>query len=237
VLNLRGVNVFYGRTQVLHNIFIKIKAGGIVSVTGTGGAGKSTLLQVISGIIRSRDGVIRFGDRDITHSTTAEIVHLGISQVLQGGQLFPYLSVLDNLKLGAYFYHNRKFKTDIEEKLDRIYQVFPILHRRSKQLAWTLSGGEQQMAAIGRALMARPNLLLLDEPSRGLPPLIVRDIFRVIRRLNDQGITILLAEQNLRTALQVAHYGYVLENGAIALEGPAEELLADDKVGQVYLGG
>jgi branched-chain amino acid transport system ATP-binding protein len=230
VLNLRGVNAGYGHARVLHNISIKIRAGDIVSVIGANGAGKSTLLQVISGILRSKDGVIRFQDRDITRCSTAEIVRLGISQVPQGGQLFPHLSVLDNLKLGAYLYHNRKFKTDIEEKLDWIYQLFPILHRRSRELAGTLGGGEQQMAAISRALLARPNLLLLDEPSMGLSPLTVRDIFRVIRRLNDQGITILLAEQNFRAALQGAHYGYVLENGAVAREGPAEDLLADEKV-------
>jgi branched-chain amino acid transport system ATP-binding protein len=161
---------------------------------------------------------------------------LGISQVPEGRQLFAHLTVIDNLSLGAYLYYNRKFKREIEEKLDWVFHLFPVLRKRSKQLAGTMSGGEQQMVAIGRALMSRPKLLLLDEPSMGLAPLFVQEIFRVIKRLNEQGTTILLVEQNARAALQVADYAYVLETGTIALEGPAQVLLADDKVRRAYLG-
>ncbi len=150
--------------------------------------------------------------------------------------MFAHLTVLDNLHLGAYLYHNRKFKNEIQEKLEWIFNLFPVLRKRAKQLAGTMSGGEQQMVAIGRALMSRPKLLLLDEPSMGLAPLIVHEIFKVIRRLNDQGTTILLVEQNARAALKIARYGYVLETGTVALEGPAQELLADEKVRHAYLG-
>jgi branched-chain amino acid transport system ATP-binding protein len=236
MLDLRGVNAYYGSIQALKNIFLKIADGNIVTIIGANGAGKSTLLKAISGIIQSKDGAIWYQGTDITHFSPVKIVSQGISQVPEGRQLFAHLSVLDNLHLGAYLYQNRKFKTEIEEKLDWIYQVFPILRKRSKQLSGTLSGGEQQMVAIARALMARPKLLLLDEPSMGLAPLIVQEIFRVIRQLNDQGTTILLVEQNARAALHIANYGYVLETGSIALEGPAQDLLADEKVRHAYLG-
>lgn len=236
LLDLRGVNAYYGSIQALKNVFLKIADGNIVTIIGANGAGKSTLLKAISGIIQSKDGAIWYQGTDITHFSPVKIVSLGISQVPEGRQLFAHLSVLDNLRLGAYLYQNRKFKTEIEEKLDWIYQVFPILRKRSKQLSGTLSGGEQQMVAIARALMARPKLLLLDEPSMGLAPLIVQEIFRVIRQLNDQGTTILLVEQNARAALHIANYGYVLETGSVALEGPAQDLLADEKVRHAYLG-
>jgi branched-chain amino acid transport system ATP-binding protein len=236
MLDLRGVNAYYGSIQALKNIFLKAAAGKIVTIIGANGAGKTTLLKTISGIIQPKEGTIWYQDSDITHFSPAKIVFQGISQVPEGRQLFAHLSVLDNLQLGAYLYQKRKFKPEIEEKLDWIYQVFPILRKRSKQLSGTLSGGEQQMVAIARALMARPKLLLLDEPSMGLAPLIVREIFRVILQLNDQGTTILLVEQNARAALQIANYGYVLETGSIALEGPAQDLLADEKVRHAYLG-
>jgi branched-chain amino acid transport system ATP-binding protein len=236
MLDLRGVNAYYGSIQALKNVFLKVKAGNIVTIIGANGAGKSTLLKAISGVTQSKDGAIWYQDTEITHFSPVKIVSLGISQVPEGRQLFAHLPVLDNLQLGAYLYQNRKFKKEIEEKLDWIYQVFPILRKRSKQLSGTLSGGEQQMVAIARALMARPKLLLLDEPSMGLAPLIVQEIFRVIRQLNDQGTTILLVEQNARAALQIANYGYVLETGSIALEGPAQDLLADEKVRHAYLG-
>jgi branched-chain amino acid transport system ATP-binding protein len=236
MLDLRGVNAYYGSIQALKNIFLKVAAGNIVTIIGANGAGKSTLLKAISGIIQSKDGAIWYQDSEITQFSPVKIVSLGISQVPEGRQLFAHLSVLDNLRLGAYLYQNRKFKTEIEEKLEWIYQVFPILRKRSKQLSGTLSGGEQQMVAIARALMARPKLLLLDEPSMGLAPLIVQEIFRVIRQLNDRGTTILLVEQNARAALHIANYGYVLETGSIALEGPAQDLLADAKVRHAYLG-
>jgi branched-chain amino acid transport system ATP-binding protein len=236
MLDLRGVNAFYGTIQALKSVTLKVPAESIVTIIGANGAGKSTLLKSISGIIQSKDGAIWYLETDITRFSPVKVVALGISQVPEGRQLFAHLTVLDNLLLGAYLYQNRKFKKEIEEKLDWIYQVFPILRKRSKQLAGTLSGGEQQMLAIGRALMARPKLLLLDEPSMGLAPLVVQEIFRVIRHLNDQGTTILLVEQNARAALQVAGYGYVLETGAIALEGPTQQLLADEKVLHAYLG-
>ncbi|MBI5585293.1 MAG: ABC transporter ATP-binding protein [Deltaproteobacteria bacterium] len=227
LLELREINACYGPVRALRNILLRIDTGNIVSVIGARGAGKSTLLKVISGITRSTGGTIRFQDRDITHSSTMEIVERGISQVPEGGQLFTQLPVLDNLRLGAYFYHNRKFKPDLEERLAWVYQVFPPLRRLANRLAGTLGREEQQMAAIGRALMARPKLLLLDEPSRGLPLRTVREIFRLVRRLNDQGITILLAERNFREALEIAHYGYLLGAGVVVREGTAGELLAD----------
>ncbi len=229
MLELREVNAFYGPSGALRDILLRIEAGNIVSVIGVSGAGKSTLLKVISGIVRSTDGAIRFEHRDITHRSTVEIVRLGISQVPEGGQLFSHLSVLDNLLLGAYFYNNRKFKPDVEEKLAWVTRIFPPLGRLSHHLAGTLGREEQQMAAIGRALMARPKLLLLDEPSRGLSLSATREIFRMVRRLNDHGITILLAEQNFLDALEIAHYGYLLANGVVVKEGAARDLLVGMK--------
>ncbi|MGA3083592.1 MAG: ABC transporter ATP-binding protein [Thermodesulfobacteriota bacterium] len=236
MLNLEGVNAFYGTIQALKNISLKVGEGDIVTIIGANGAGKSSLLKTISGVIQARSGAIWYQETNIAQYASAKIVSMGISQVPEGRQLFSHLTVLDNLHLGAYLYHNRKFKQEIEEKLDWIYDLFPILRKRAKQLAGTMSGGEQQMLAIARALMSRPKLLLLDEPSMGLAPLFVHEIFKVIRRLNDQGTTILLVEQNARAALQIAQYGYVLETGTVALEGPAHELLADDKVRRAYLG-
>jgi len=236
MLRLEGINAFYGTIQALKNISIRVGIGDIVTIIGANGAGKTTLLKTISGLIGSHGGAIWYQGTDINHFSPAKIVSLGISQVPEGRQLFSHLTVLDNLHLGAYLYHNRKFKAEIEEKLDWIYTLFPVLRKRAKQLAGTMSGGEQQMVAIARSLMSRPKLLLLDEPSMGLAPLFVHEIFKVIRRLNDQGTTILLVEQNARAALQIAQYGYVLETGTVALEGPSHELLADDKVRRAYLG-
>jgi branched-chain amino acid transport system ATP-binding protein len=236
MLDLRGVSAYYGTIQALKNISLKVGAGDIVTIIGANGAGKTTLLKVISGIIKAQSGTIWYQGTEVTSENPVRIVSQGISQVPEGRQLFAHLTVLDNLHLGAYLYHNRKFKKEIEEKLDWIFTLFPVLRKRAKQLAGTMSGGEQQMVAIGRALMTRPKLLLLDEPSMGLAPLIVHEIFKVIRRLNDQGTTILLVEQNARAALKIAQYGYVLETGAVALEGPAQDLLADEKVRHAYLG-
>jgi len=235
MLDLQGVNVYYGNIQVLNNVFLKVSKGDSVTVLGANGAGKSTLLKAISGIIQSKDGAIRYQDTNISHFSPNKIASLGISQVPEGRHLFARLSVLDNLHLGAYPYHNRKFKPDIEEKLDWIYHVFPILRRRSQQLAGSLNGGEQQLLAIARALMARPTLLLLDEPSRGLSPQFIEEIFGAIRGSNGQGTTILFAEQNARAALRMADYGYVLETGTIAREGPARDLLEDKQVRQACL--
>ena len=236
MLKLEGITTFYGTIQALKNISIKVGAGDIVTIIGANGAGKTTLLKTVSGVIQSAVGAVWYQGTNIVHFSAAKIVSMGISQVPEGRQLFSHLTVLDNLHLGAYLYHNRKFKDEIEEKLDWIFTLFPILRKRAKQLAGTMSGGEQQMVAIARALMSRPKLLLLDEPSMGLAPLFVHEIFKVIRRLNDQGTTILLVEQNARAALQIARYGYVLETGTVALEGLSQELLADKKVRQAYLG-
>jgi branched-chain amino acid transport system ATP-binding protein len=236
VLDLQGVNAYYGNIQALKNVFLKVSKGSIVAVIGANGAGKSTLLKAISGIIQSKDGAIRYQDTNISHFSPGKIVSLGISQVPEGRQLFSRLSVLDNLHLGAYPYHNRKFKPDIEEKLDWVYQVFPVLRGRSRELAGTLKVGEQHLVAIARALMARPMLLLLDEPFRGLPPQIVEEIFGVIRGGNGRGTTILFVEQRGPAALRIADYGYVLETGAIAREGPARELLEGEKVRQACAG-
>ncbi len=203
MLDLRGVNAFYGTIQALKNVSLKVGAGDIVTIIGANGAGKTTLLKAISGVIPSKSGDIWYQGTNISHHPAVKIVFMGISQVPEGRQLFAHLTVLDNLHLGAYLYHNRKFKNEIEEKLDWIFNLFPILRKRAKQLAGTMSGGEQQMVAIGRALMSRPKLLLLDEPSMGLAPLIVHEIFKVIHRLNDQGTTILLVEQNARAALKI----------------------------------
>ncbi|MFH0788252.1 MAG: ABC transporter ATP-binding protein [Pseudomonadota bacterium] len=235
MLDLRGINASYGPIQALKNISLKVGAGDIVAILGANGAGKTTLLKTISGVIESKSGAAWYQGTNILHYSAVKIVTLGISQVPEGRQVFAHLTVLDNLYLGAYLYHNRKFKNEIEEQLDWIYTLFPVLRKRAKQLAGTLSGEEQQMVAIGRAIMARPKLLLLDEPSMGLAPLIVQEIFQVIRRLNDQGTTILLVEQKARAALKIAQYGYVLETGSVAFEGPAQDLLADEKVLHAYL--
>jgi len=236
MLDLQGVNAYYGNIQALKNVFLKVPKGNIVTVIGANGAGKSTLLKAISGIIQSKDGAICYQDTNIGRFSPGKIVSLGISQVPESRHLFVGLSVLDNLHLGAYPYHNRKFKTDIEERLDWVYQVFPVLSRRSRQLAGTLNGGEQHLVAIARALMARPMLLLLDEPTRGLPPLILEEILGEIRRGNGRGTTILFVEQHARAALRMADYGYVLETGSIAREGPARDLLEDEKVRRACLG-
>ena len=235
MLDLREINASYGPIQALKNISMKVGAGDIVVLLGANGAGKTTLLKIISGVIESKSGAVWYQGTNIVHYSAVKIVYMGISQVPEGRQLFAHLTVLDNLYLGAYLYHNRKFKNEIEEQLDWIYTLFPVLRKRAKQLAGTISGMEQQMVAIGRAVMTRPKLLLLDEPSMGLAPLIVREIFQVIRRLNEQGTTILLVEQKARAALKIAQYGYVLESGSVALEGPAQDLLADEKVLHAYL--
>jgi len=235
MLELRGVDAYYGTIQALKGVCLKIPAGAIVSIIGANGAGKSTLLKAVSGVIPAQ-GEIRYDGKDISGLSPAEIVGRGISQVPEGRQLFTHLTVADNLHLGAYLYHSRKSKPEIEARLNWIYGIFPVLRRRALQPAGTLSGGEQQMVAIGRALMARPRLLLLDEPSMGLAPLVVQDIFKVIRLLNQQGATILLVEQNARAALQLAAYGYVLETGAVRREGSAAELLSDGAIRRAYLG-
>ena len=237
MLRIEGLNAAYDSIQVLKNVSLKVPKGKVVSIIGANGAGKSTLLKSISGLIKISKGRIVYKDKNIGGMPPNRIVGLGISQVPEGRQIFAHLSVLDNIHLGAYLYFKRSNRLDIKQRVDRIYEVFPILETRSKQIAGTLSGGEQQMLAIARALMARPELLLLDEPSMGIAPLIVREIFRVIQQLNESGTTVLLVEQNARAALKVAHHSYVLERGEIVMEGLAGELLHNPRVKEVYLGG
>jgi branched-chain amino acid transport system ATP-binding protein len=209
----------------------------VVSIIGTNGAGKSTLLKAISGLNKQRSGRITFDGRDIIDLSANRIVALGLSQVAEGRQIFAHMTVEDNIHLGAYLYHRPKNRQEIQSRIEQVYELFPILAKRAKQISGTLSGGEQQMLAIGRALMTRPKLLLLDEPSMGLAPIIVQEIFDTIKRLNRLGMTILLVEQNARAALQIADFSYVLETGQVVLSGPAEELLDDPKVKEAYLGG
>jgi branched-chain amino acid transport system ATP-binding protein len=237
MLKIEGLNAAYDSIRVLKNVSIKVPEGKVVSIIGANGAGKSTLLKSISGMMKIGKGSIFYKDMDIGGMPANRIVGLGISQVPEGRQIFAHLSVLDNIHLGAYLYFNRHNRLEINERIHRIYEIFPILETRSKQIAGTLSGGEQQMLAIARALMTRPKLLLLDEPSMGIAPLIVREIFNVIEMLNRSGTTVLLVEQNARAALKVAHYSYVLERGEIVMEGLAGELLDNPKVKEVYLGG
>lgn len=237
MLRIEGLNASYGSIQVLKNVSLKVPKGKVVSIIGANGAGKSTLLKSISGLMKISKGSIFYKDEDIAGMPANRIVGLGISQVPEGRQIFGHLSVLDNIHLGAYLYFKRSNRLEIKERVDRIYEIFPILETRSKQIAGTLSGGEQQMLAIARALMARPELLLLDEPSMGIAPLILREIFNVIQQLNESGTTILLVEQNARAALKVAHHSYVLERGEIVMEGLAGELLHNPRVKEVYLGG
>ena len=236
MLELRGVNAFYGNIQALKNVSMTIPPGSLVTIIGANGAGKTTLLKAISGLIQSKSGSITYEGTEISSFSPVKIVSLGISQVPEGRQLFTHLTVLDNLHLGAYLYYSSKAKAEIQKRLEWIYEIFPLLKIRTRQLAGTLSGGEQQMVAIARALMSRPKLLILDEPSMGLAPMLVAEILRVIKNLNDQGTTILLVEQNAQAALHIARYGYVLETGSVVIEGPATDLLADEKVRQAYLG-
>lgn len=237
MLRIEKLSAYYGSIQALKKISLHVPRRKIVSIIGSNGAGKSTLLKSISGLIKAKTGRIFYNEQDITSVPANRIVGLGVSQVPEGRQLFAHLSVLDNIQLGAYLYFKRRNRNIIKEKIEQIYHMFPILEKRSEQIAGTLSGGEQQMLAIARALMSRPELLLLDEPSMGIAPLVVREIFAVIQQLNRTGTTILLVEQNARAALKVADYSYVLERGEIALEGIARELLDNPKVKEAYLGG
>jgi branched-chain amino acid transport system ATP-binding protein len=237
MLTIDRLNASYGSIRVLKEVSLKVPAGKVVSIIGANGAGKSTLLKSISGLMKNSRGCILYKDKDISGMPANRIVGLGISQVPEGRQIFAHLTVRDNINLGAYHYFKRSNRQKIKGRIERVYGMFPILEKRSKQIAGTLSGGEQQMLAIGRALMARPELLLLDEPSMGIAPLVVREIFNVIKQLNQSGTTILLVEQNARAALKVAHHSYVLERGEIVLEGLAAELLDNPKVKEHYLGG
>ncbi|NQT70141.1 MAG: ABC transporter ATP-binding protein, partial [Desulfobacteraceae bacterium] len=219
MLSIEGLRTSYGSIRVLKGVSIQIPKGKVVSIIGANGAGKSTLLKNISGLVKAQEGRVIYKGKDIAGMPAHRIVGLGISQVPEGRQLFGHLTVLDNIRLGAYHYFKRSNRDEINERIEHIYQIFPILEKRSKQIAGTLSGGEQQMLAIARALMGRPELLLLDEPSMGIAPLIVREIFNVISKLNASGTTVLLVEQNAKAALKVANHCYVLERGEVVLEG------------------
>ncbi len=233
MLELRNIQTFYGSIEALKSISLTVMKGEIITLIGANGAGKSTTLMSICGIVPPRSGEIRFLDRPIQGLSPDGIVTLGISQVPEGRRIFPQLTVLENLDMGAFL---RKDKMEIRRDIEHIFALFPILAERRHQGGGTLSGGEQQMLAISRALMARPRLLLLDEPSLGLAPLMVKLIFEILQKINREGTTIFLVEQNAHMALRVAHRGYVMENGRITLEGPAAELLANDEVRRAYLG-
>ena len=234
MLELHGVCTYYGNIQALKGVTLRIEAGEIVTLIGANGAGKSTTLMSICGIVPPREGDILFQDQPITRTSPEKIVSLGISQVPEGRRIFPFLTVQENLDMGAYL---RRDKQQIAKDLDFVFQLFPILAQRRHQPGGTLSGGEQQMLAIARALMARPRLLLLDEPSLGLAPILVRQIFQTIRTINEeQGTTVFLVEQNANMALKTAHRGYVMENGRIGMTDTAENLLANEDVKRAYLG-
>ena len=233
MLKLENVVSGYGHITALKSINLEVPQGSIVSLIGANGAGKSTTMRSIMGLVKPTEGRITFEGKDITSMKTHDIVKAGISLVPEGRQILQDMSVYENLEMGAYI---RKDK-DIEADIKKVFKRFPILDERSYQLGGTLSGGQQQMLAIGRALMARPKLLLLDEPSMGLAPLVVNEIFEVIKEISAEGTTVLLVEQNVRQALKIADYAYVLETGKIVLSGPAEEIRHDPRVMEAYLGG
>jgi branched-chain amino acid transport system ATP-binding protein len=233
LLQVKDLRVSYDGIEALRGISFSVEEGQIVTLIGANGAGKSTTLRTISGIVRAKAGSITYDGHSILGIDTQKVVQRGIALVPEGRRVFPNLTVLENLKIGAYL---RKDEAGIRDDLERVHTLFPRLKERSWQLAGTLSGGEQQMLAVGRALMTRPRLMMMDEPSLGLAPLVVKDIFGIIRQLSDQGITILLIEQNANAALHAAHYGYVLQTGAITLQGTGEELLNNQSVQEAYLG-
>ena len=233
ILELRDVHTYYGSIQALKGISLEVREGEVVTLLGANGAGKSTTLRSINGLNRPRQGSIRFQGRDITQTPAHEIVKRGIAQSPEGRRLFPRMSVTENLEMGAF---QRKDRSAIREDMDHVFQLFPRLQERRNQKAGTLSGGEQQMCAIGRALMARPKLLLLDEPSLGLAPIFVERIFDIIRQINEEGTSILLVEQNALMALDAADRGYVLETGNIVLADKADALKTNEEVRKTYLG-
>ena len=232
-LEIRDLHVSYGGIRALKGIDLTVEEGQIVTLIGANGAGKSTTLRAISGLQKPQSGSILYGGEELIGLPAKEIVRRGIIHVPEGRRVFPDMTVAENLKIGAFL---RTDKGGIADDMDYVHSLFPRLKERSWQLAGTLSGGEQQMLAVGRALMSRPKVLMMDEPSLGLAPLIVKDIFSIIRRVNADGITVLLIEQNANAALRVADYGYVLETGTIALTGTGEELLRNESVREAYLG-
>lgn len=234
LLEFKNIVAAYGSITALKNVTFNVEGGQVVSLIGANGAGKTSTMRTITGLLKPSEGQVFFNGEDVTGLPAHKLVEKGISLVPEGRQIIEGLTVYENLEMGAY---QRKDKEGVKEDIDRIYSIFPILNDRKDQLGGQLSGGQQQMLAIGRALMSKPKLLLLDEPSMGLAPLIVREIFDIVRRINEQGTTVLLVEQNAKKALEVAHYGYVLETGSMVLEGPAEEVMNNPRVKEAYLGG
>ncbi|WP_296327931.1 ABC transporter ATP-binding protein [uncultured Acidaminococcus sp.] len=234
MLEIKDLEVYYGAIHAVKGISLRVEDGQIVTLIGSNGAGKSTTLHTISGLIKPRSGSILFDGAEIAGTPAHQIVASGLVQVPEGRHVFANMSVMENLDMGAYL---RKDKDAIEKDKNRVFELFPRLFERRNQLSGTLSGGEQQMLAMGRALMERPRVLLLDEPSMGLAPLLVKEIFSIIKTINEEGTTILLVEQNANMALSIADYAYVLETGRITLSGPAAELSASEAVRKAYLGG
>lgn len=233
ILTIKDLDVHYGAICAIKKIHLEVREGEIVTILGSNGAGKTTTLKTISGLLKPSAGSIHFQGQRIDGLPAYELVAKGIAQSPEGRMVFPQLTVMENLEMGAYL---RRDKAGIEKDLQHVFHIFPRLKERLKQMAGTLSGGEQQMLAIGRALMAKPKLLLLDEPSLGIAPLLVKSIFEAIKEINREGMTILLVEQNAFAALKVAHRGYVLETGSLTLEGPADELLRNEDIRKAYLG-
>jgi branched-chain amino acid transport system ATP-binding protein len=233
MINVNGLVVSYGGIEALKGVSIKVDRGEIVTLVGANGAGKSTLLRSIVGLVKPKKGTIAYEGKNILGEKSQNIVTSGITLVPEGRRVFPNLTVLENIKLGAYA---RKDSKEIQKDIEWVYKLFPRLKERSWQLAGTLSGGEQQMLAVGRALLSRPKLLMMDEPSLGLAPLIVKDIFNIIKQIREQGVTILLIEQNANVALKIADRGYVLETGRITIEGTGKALLENDDIKKAYLG-
>lgn len=237
LLKIRNLHVYYDRIQALNGVSLNVKQGEIVALLGANGAGKTTLLQTISGIVRPTDGTIFFNDTEITSRMPEKIVALGVGHVPEHRQIFGTLSVKDNLTLGAYHHFHKTGKKKVEEEIAKMFELFPILDERQKQLAGTLSGGQQQMLAIARALMSQPKLLLLDEPSLGLAPIIVKEVLDLVCRLRTElGTTILLIEQNVYSSLKISDRAYVIQRGQIVKQGTSKEMLQDDEIKEAYLG-
>ena len=233
ILSISGLNLFYGDAQALDDVSLEVDAGDIVAVVGSNGAGKSSLIRTIAGIEKPRSGTIVYKGEDITGWPSHRICNLGVGQVAEGRQIFAGLTVRENLEVGAYLERGRRKSA---ETMERVFAMFPILLERAEQQAGTLSGGEQQMLAIGRCLLGQPELIMFDEPSLGLAPTIVQEVFGIVERLNADGTPIILVEQNVAVSLKMANRAYVLENGRIVLSGPGEDLLQDDRVREAYLG-
>ena len=233
MLEVKDINVYYGLIHALRDVSFEVNEGEVVALIGANGAGKTTTLHTITGLLPSKGGTVTFEGRDITRKPGHAIVRLGMSHVPEGRRVFLQMSVEENLEMGAFTRAN----STVEPGLEKVYELFPRLKERRRQVAGTLSGGEQQMLAVGRALMSRPDLVMLDEPSLGLAPLLVREIFDIILKINAEGKTVLLVEQNALAALSIAHYAYVLEVGRVVAEAPGQELLKDPKVKEAYLGG